>query len=554
MEKKTIIVLEDQGDERDNLHGALTDRNFHVVSAANIDEAREAVRNLGGRLDVLLLDMLIEGSVTTGAEFGLEVKEQLKEWPPEFLIHSAYDVSRYYQLALQLGAATYLRKTSTSLADIVRHTRVLALRRSLSPWQPQMPGLIERIAERSRSSSEAITQFCREVLCPELEATLGTPFVLLVGQHGATLRLGNDLSLPEVSRAYEWLQRLAHLQSPTDPLVVKSSYVPDDRPEYEGPSAREVFSRLEGAAFIPLGSTGDIRLSLGVLQEERDRPFVENAVALTKVIGAFLQPALVMHLLSLTRKLTEFYTRQRAVLEATSNLCLYVGQEQVNAFRNAVVSRELQGGMPRDLERLLVFGENLRKAGELLTWIGRREEEREENTSPNAIKPASMAKVVREAWNDLLEELPLPPDLLALTGDCWVVGKRDDLQIAVARLLHWLTWRMAETPTGVSPTLSVVCRRLPERKESHVVFEDHSRRLPSNLRERIFSPFETPVLEDPERKGEGGEILGPYLSKVLVELENNGFLDDCSDDLDRDFGHRFVMRFPQPAMVDAFNW
>ena len=550
MERKTILVLEDRDDERDNLHGALKDRDFDVRSAANIEEARAAVRDLGKRLDVLLLDMHIEGSETTGAEFGIEVKDEFNEWPPEFLIHSAYGGSDYYQLAFRLGAATYLRKPNATLADVVRHIRVLSLRRSLFPGRPAMEKTIDTIADKSRSGWEAIVQFCREVLCPELEATLGARFVLLVGQGDEVLRLGSDLGLPEVSQAYHWLQRLAHLQAPTYPLVVASNYVPEDEPEPERSTGRKVFSLLEGAAFIPLGSTGDLKLSLGVLQEERGK-FVEDAVALTKMIGAYIQPALVMHLLSLTRKLTELYTRQRAVLEATSDLCLYVGQEQVAALANALASRELSGTLPKNLERLLVFGENLRKAGELLSWIGRPKDEK----LAAAAKPASMKLIVREAWADLLTEFPLPSDFLDLTGeDCWVLAKRDDLQIAVTRLLQWLTWRMAETPKGINPSLSVVCRHLPEKQESHIVFEDHSRRLPSNLREKLFSPFATPVLEDPGGQEGRGEILGPYLSKVLVEVENNGFLDDCSDELDRDFGHRFVMRFPQPATVNAPIW
>jgi hypothetical protein len=100
----------------------------------------------------------------------------------------------------------------------------------------------------------------------------------------------------------------------------------------------------------------------------------------------------------------------------------------------------------------------------------------------------------------------------------------------------------------------VVCRRVSKEKESHVIFEDHSRRLPSNLREKLFSPFATPVFDDGLENGGRGEILGPYLSKVLVEVESKGFLDDCSDELPGDFGHRFVMRFPQPKTMDAPAW
>ena len=546
MEKKVILILEDKDDERDTLHGALKDRNFRVVSAANAEQARSLVRGLGAQLDVLLLDMQLDQPVmepqveTTGADFGLEVKEKLKEWPPEFLIHSAYGLEKYYQLAFRLGAAKYLRKP-VPLAELVRHVRVLALRRALFPARPNLEKTIEAIAEKSRSGPEAITRFCQDVLCPELEATLGAPFVLLVGQRESTVILGSDLGLPENSPAYGWLQTLTHLQAPTDPLVIKSGYVPEGKPGPERAAAREVFSRLEGAAFIPLGSTGDLRLSLGVVQEERHHPFVEDAVALAKVIGAYIQPALVMHLLTLTRRLAELYTKQRAALRTTSDICLYVGQEQVTAFRS------------KDFERLLNLGENLRKAGELLSWIG--QEDGEGVGEAASIKPASMAHLVQEVWNDILEEFPQPdPGLIAISGDCLVEGRPDDLQIAVGRLLQWLMYRTAETPDGERPALSVVCQPVPQKRESHVIFEDHSRRLPSNLREKLFSPFATPVFDDGLGNGGSGEILGPYLSKVLVEVENKGFLEDCSDELPGDFGHRFVMRFPQPNKIDAPTW
>ena len=547
MRGKTVLILEDHKAVRETLSGALKDRGFTVFAAATIPEARELLKQLGDRLDVLLLDMEIAGSDITGAEFGLEVKEYLKEWPPEFLIHSVHGEDAYYRLAFRLGAATYIRKPGP-LAEIVRHVRALALRRALAA-RATVIEKIERIAEKSRSGAEAVALFCEEVLCPELKATLGTPFVLLVGQRDETLRLGSDLDLPKVSPVYDRLQTLAYSQPMTKPFTVKVRSVPEGTPEPEWTTVCEVFGHLEGAAFIPLGGADDSRLSLGVLQRDRALPFTEDAVLLARVIGELLSQALMILLLDLTKRVERYMAlvrKQRAVLESTSDFCLYVGQEQEAVFRRALASGALvYDRMPRELERLLAFGENLRKAGEMLSWIVREEDE------PPAVpaEPTSAAQVVREAWSDLIAEFTLAgPDSPPVRGDCWVLCKPDDLGIAVSRILEWMMQRTIEAPADEKPGLSVVCKPIPEKQESHIIFEDRSRRLPRNLRERLFAPFSSPILEDPERPGGGqGEILGPYLSKVLVELENHGSLDDCSDDLEGDLGHRFVMRFPEAA-------
>jgi hypothetical protein len=157
-----------------------------------------------------------------------------------------------------------------------------------------------------------------------------------------------------------------------------------------------------------------------------------------------------------------------------------------------------------------------------------------------------MANVVREAWKDLLLELTIvDPGLLTIEGDCFISRNQDDLQIAITRLLRWLSWRVVETPAGVRPSLSVACRSVPDKGESYITFEDRSRRLPKRLRSRLFSTLSPPLLTESETDAGRGDIMDPYIAKLLIEVESGGSMEDRSDELEDDLGHRLVLCFPE---------
>lgn len=545
--QKTVLILEDRETERKILEETFKDRKFNVLSAGTVEEARTLVDEHGDPPDVLLLDMVLAGQ-TLGVDFGLEIRERFHGNLPEFLIHSAYDEPAYTQPAFRLGARAYLRKPQTRLREIVRHVRVLALMKALRPEHPERLRRIEEIAESSQSKEDAFASFCEDLLCPELDATLGTPYLLLASQSGSTKVFGKEalacLQLPGDSPVYTQIQSLVQ----KSPWVVETDHqaiereTPDEREE-----AREILARLKGTAFIPLGAVddkNDLQLSLGIVQMGPEHKLVEDAVELAKLLRHFVSPAVMAFLLGLTRKFHEILARQRAVLEATAKICLYVGQEQISLFEKALESEALShDDLTSDLGRLQMLGENLRRAGELLSAVASPIRGRE--TSGQA---SSVAEVVQRAWRELLAEMPhLDSGLLNLKGDCLAAGEPGNLQIAVARLLSWMARRSTEYPGGGERSISVSCS---EEQEPRVIFQDNSRRLPRGLRDKLFTPFSALRLEDPESQQGQGEILGPYLAKTLVELEYQGFLEDRTDEIPGDSGHRFVMRLKRPANDD----
>ncbi len=547
MKATSVLILEDKPKEREYLHEFLAAEGFLVRSAADIPTARALLGEAGRELDVVILDVVIEGSKATGLDFGLEIKERYRERPPEFLIHTAYPKAEYYRVAWGLGAGTYLLKPS-GLAEVLGAVRALALRRSLLPSK-EMVGRIQQLARQSHDPAEAISLFCRNILRAELEAALGAPFVLLVGEDAATVNVGGGAGLPERSSAYGWLQRLAHLQPPSEPLLVTAGLAPAGPPSPERDAALELMHRLTGTALIPLASREGLKLSLGIVEREKPKlSALGTAVEFAKILGGLVQPTLVGLLMDLIEAAARTFAEQRSVLDAAADFCLYVGQEQLQLLDQVVRSGAFAADpLPVELQRLIALGENLRNAGEVLSWV--KDSPRQEGVTTARQRPVpSMKALVNEVWEDVREELaPADRDLLQIAGeDCQIAARAESLEVAIARILRWLTARARETPSHVQPSVSVRLRATDQGAE--IDFIDRSRRLPEPLRERLFSPFAAAAGQSEAQFYP--ELLDLYLSKVLVERER-GYLEDRSANLEHDSGHHFVMRFPQRRSAAA---
>jgi len=305
-----------------------------------------------------------------------------------------------------------------------------------------------------------------------------------------------------------------------------------------GETTQKCLAGLQEYWFVRLGQTDDDDISLGI----RWNPAApDDAKLLAATVASLIPRAVLQPLMALTREFAIVHTQQRAILEAAASFCLYVGQEQVRVFDRALSSRSiLYDDLGPDLRRLVSFSEQLRTAGELLTWAG--------GSRPAAPlrepRRWSMRRLVDDAWDDLCDYLEIADgEGIHVEGDCWVEGQAGDLQVAVARVLQWLTARNRANASERG-RVSVTCGPLTDAGGASIVFEDGSRRLPRELRERLFVPFGLPILEDlsdPMRSSEG---IGLYLSKVLVETGNGGVLEDHSDELEGEHGHRFVMSFP----------
>jgi DNA-binding NarL/FixJ family response regulator len=549
---KRVLIIEDEELQRLALHDGLELRNFSVASAATAAAARRLIAKENEAFDVVVIDMHLrkEGerpgkevtgldtNEVTGAHIGIEIKRKWPHWSPEFLISSAYTPAEYYRLALDLGVAAYLPKALHDVRSVMRHVRALALRRGLSVERPSALDEIRRIAETSRGHAEAVRRFCSQILCRELAASLGMPFVVLLTDRSGTYGVGNRFNLPDgVFRAYATVQALTHGKAA---IAEPFTFRPGDLRALDPAVETDILARLENAAFIPLAAADEFRLSLGLLPEVTQADSIAEAAATAGVLLAYFRPAVLRHLLTLTAMVTELHAKRLAVLRATSQFSLYVGQEQLATLAAAQDAGELlEAG--RYCEKLELLAADLRDAGEELGELGRPKPEAQDSQAGLVV---SMREIVEEAWHALASSLEQNTGLLSIEGGCLVQGRRDNLQLAAARVLQWLVQRMIESPPDSEPAIFVRCSETPEGPE--VSFEDRSRRLSDQLREFLFVPFSQASSRPPAKK----ELRGPgvhlslYMAKMLVELGTGGVLEDQSAEVEGGRGHRLVMRFP----------
>jgi hypothetical protein len=157
---------------------------------------------------------------------------------------------------------------------------------------------------------------------------------------------------------------------------------------------------------------------------------------------------------------------------------------------------------------------------------------------------------------------------LDIDGDCVVRAQKRDVAIIVSRLLQWFAYRGGSTPSDIPPSVTVKC----ETRDggAALTFEDHSTRLPPELRRRLFETFSQaistpfPELESSkfefeaggqERKGEAPQLQGRYLPlylvKILVEARYHGLLKDLSDEIaEHPYGHRILVQLPAANHVN----
>ena len=558
MLKKKVLIIEDEEPQRLSLHESLKVRDFTVYSAGRVAEARELAEKHWEDLDVAVLDMRLldpDEPRTTGADIAIEFRRAKSSFPPEFLIYSAYADIDYYRLALKLGVAVYLSKQEDNLLDVIRHVRVLALRRALNGENPMTADKVARIAVQSQSRSEAIVKFCQNIIKPEFESCLGAPFIVLFSEGNNTQNCADNAGLPQGSNQfYHTLQALAHGKGNlTEPFVLEAGLL-------ETPTEPEMallYDKLNMAAFVPLSISQDFRLSIGILQEQQSEksPVPEDARALCKVLAQYLRPTVLENMLSIWSQWTEL----RVTRYNTAKLCLFFGQE----IKDILIA---QGGdkpdLPEDsLGRLWNLADDLTDTGQLLTHL---ENIRWDENSDHV----SAREIAETAWELIVQSYGELRKGFIIEGDCTIEAVRGDLEIAVSRLLHWFAQRLEHTPFDIDPQVSVKC--VEDANGPTIIFEDRSQRLNKKLRENMFAPFTQAVpvpltFEDEKAKQDAAETaledtatketrprhtglyLPLYLAKMLVEGRYHGTLEDHSDDedlKDRSYGHRIVMQFP----------
>jgi DNA-binding NarL/FixJ family response regulator len=494
-------------------------------------------------VDVLVLDMCLDDPkepYTTSADVGVEFRARRPRWPPEVLIYSAFEKMDYYRLALKLGAAAYLSKAEANEEEVIRHVRALALRHGLSDERPGAAEQISSIADTSRDRSEAVKRFCTEVLTPELTSCLDAPFAVLLTDERGTRCCANDFNIPEGHLPlYSILHALAQGQcNHSEPFVVDIKMLSEPMSGYE----LEVLRKFEGAAFLPISVIGNACISVAMLKGEEQSHRAEDPAALTSVLAQVMRPAVLENLVSLLSSWAETNTRRNAVLRSTAQLCLFVAQEQQNIVSGLTNAQE-GADTGQALQKLYALAEDLQQTGEILSGMAG-----DQIAPPGGLiggehpQKFYMAEIIRSAAGDVCGRAP--EGTVRIDGDFEMRAAPDMLVLAASRLIQWFASRAIENTYGTAPTIQVRCAATDEGLE--VAFEDRSRRLSSRLRQRMFSPF-TQVFPPPRTSG---RIAGPglhlplYLAKTLIEVNYRGLLEDRSDELEGDYGHRFVMRFP----------
>jgi hypothetical protein len=311
-------------------------------------------------------------------------------------------------------------------------------------------------------------------------------------------------------------------------------------------NAGDSIAPLTDAIFIPLANQNDLRLSLGLLPSGNSKGLTEERPAeLAQILQEYFQPAVLEHLLTLTAMLAEQKERQLTMLKATSQFCLYVGQQQIATLDAAEDAGELLE-MGSHLRRTYQLAEDLRQAGLILDKLARDQDcSKMPIRSIGSNRSISVRQVIMSAWNRINEVLQPREGQLSFSGeDFSVTGSPSYLEIAASRILQWFVQRSNQTPSHLHPLIGVHFQRKNDSLE--IIFSDRSRRIADSLRSYLFVPF-SEALSIPAR----GELEGPgvgmplYMAKSLVEFGSGGRLEDRSGDLPEDIGHKLVLSFPE---------
>jgi len=536
MKEDTILIIEDSDAQRVAQQIALELREFSVRGAKNVAEAREAIKDLGEKLAVMVLDMRLEDAMApavTGADLGLEVRDGNPQRLPEFLILSAYSMLEYYKLAVRLGAAAYLYKEDTGIDQLVRHVRALLIRRNLSVDDPDVSRQITEIAEESRSLPEAAAMFCSKVMSPVLRAFLGAPHALLIN-YGRPASI--SITSSEIPRELQRLFKKAdadgviHGRVNSDgPLILDHNVLIEIAGE-DGVNP-ELLAKVLGTAFVTVPFGREIRLSIGILPD--DRLLAENPGELAATLMQYLHRSVLEPLLYMLEQCLHSKARREALLVAHTNS--YIAEEQIAILSDAVNYEEIRTDS-ESFRQLISLSEALRDTGQTLMLL-------ESERSNTAHEAAGMRQLIQDALDDL--DNPSHRERIHAEGECSAMAARDDLFIAVSRILQWFSHRLEESSSN---TVRINCDTTPEG--ARIIFEDSSPQLPARLRQRLFSPF-AQTIPDPRREGGSAGLHFPlYLAKALVELKHGGVLEDRSDELPDKVGHRFVIRFPSSPLSD----
>ncbi len=545
MKQSTVFLLEDVDSQRVGLTYMLRQRGFDVLAAKNVDEARKLIEKSGNQIDVAILDMRLrdpDHPGISGADLGLELLERAAPQMPEFLIYSMYSSKiDYYKKAVRLGAAAYLDKSREDAEELIRHVRALAFRRALSPRDGRAVDAITKLVAQGGAKKTAVEQFCRTVVAEELTSTLGTPFFLLLreGPQGE-VRLCGGSALPEES------EKLCR-------DLVELAYLPGDFGQPVVLSRADAASlRLQGAekigecvALIPLAEHQDLQLVLGLVDQDSKRgPLAEDIEKLGVVLLRYCRRSVLHHFLDLKMRLAKAEEERRRaeeerrgaeeerriLIEATSKILLRVGQEELAILQDAGREGEIQEE-GKNVRQLWSLAADLQEAGEVLSDLGG-------GRTPEAMTRVDVEKVVHSLWQEITADGSSTELEIEESGA--VETDSESFYLVASQILRWLAKRGSECITIAMEE---------EGPETMIRFEDSSERIPTSIRRRLFDPFSLGIRHALLQEGLRGRRFGFFLAKLMIETRADGRLEDLSDELPGDQGHRFCLYLPKANPV-----
>lgn len=563
---KRVFVLEDQPNQLDTYVRILKLRGFEVEGAKNLEEVERVLKSDEG-FDLLLLDMNLKGDPRAielnmyGSDMGRQLVNKQAAWPPEVVIMTAYSAKvDFWRKAFAVGASAFLEKKDLSVEAIINHVYIMLLRRAVGLSNPRCKEVIDEVLSQGGRESGMLGEFFRRLVVPEFDACLGSPFIMVL-EHtdaaaegapgGATLReqiveltgkASYYVQLQGISGPFELNEEVFRLA----PLPARNSsseiflsaqlaglLETDTQPD-GGVALNEL---LKEAAFIPLQLTPDVRLTLLLVKERTQRKGSEDLLPLplARLLAKYALDTLRMTLTNLIERWKNEQKLKQVQLQELGRFCDYVGAEA----KRITFGVRSEGFLPEEnasFRRLDLLADELFEAGEFLDSLGR------ENVYPP--RRLILQEVVQKAWDGVAGGGAGSPGGLSFRGDCGatVLAAEEELLFIFSRLLHWLV-SFYEEGLGVTPRVGVECRL--EGSEVEIALESESIRLHKILRDSLFVPMTQRIDYERVLEGKGPKLfLSLYLTKSLLERRYQGSLDDSSDSLPGELGHRLVIRMP----------
>jgi len=169
----TILVVDDEENARKNIGTFLQKREYEVLCAANLSEARSIIYR--GSADIILLDVQLPDGY--GPDL-LEETTRLPLQPPVILITAYGDIDMAVE-AMKNGAHDFLQKPIefTRLEQsILRAKEIVAMRRELNHFRDEQRQQINFVIGKSLAMREVVNQAQR--------ASMTSVSVLITGETG----------------------------------------------------------------------------------------------------------------------------------------------------------------------------------------------------------------------------------------------------------------------------------------------------------------------------------------------------------------------------------